>query len=78
MRWAGFRSSFTLRHILSVKEKLCCSPCQRSKASELGAGSNSVRLFKYCLGLMTDHLAVQLHVRHPPVVAYMSRGRRLI
>jgi hypothetical protein len=58
MRWAGFCSSVTHRDILFVKEKLYCRTCQRSKASELGVGRNSVRLLKYCLGLMTDQLAV--------------------
>jgi len=58
MRWAGFCSSVTFRCIPYVKEKLYCSTCQRSKASGPGAGSSSVRLFKYCLGLRTNHLAL--------------------
>jgi len=54
MRWAGVYSSLTFRHILYVKEKLYCSTCQRSKASEAGVVSGSVRLFKYCLGLKDE------------------------
>jgi len=55
MRWAGFCSSVTFRRNPYVKEKLYCSTCRRSKASRPGAGSSSVTLFKYCLGLITNH-----------------------